>query len=82
MAQDFGEGIFSMEVITNVSRLSPNKLASAKLMAEQAIGGATTATQKNRDKATALIAKANSVQSLAIAMSNFSLAHQGLKTIR
>lgn len=80
MSQDFGQGIFTMSTITTVSKT--RDLALAKSIANAAIDAATTALPKNIEKARSLVLKASSVNRLAQGMSDFSLSHQGLKTIR
>ena len=79
MAQDFGQGIFSMDTITAVTKT--RELGMAKSIANAMIDS-SKAQQKNIDKARALVMKANSVNRLAQGMSDFSLSHQGLKTLR
>lgn len=80
MSQDFGQGIFTMEMITRVSKCKI--LGEAKGLTLQAITDDETALPKNKIKAERLCHAARSITELAIAMSNFSLSHQGLKTIR
>lgn len=78
MSRDNGQGIFTMEVITKISKMK--SLAEAKSFAQEVVNN-STANDENKRKATVLIVKASSINSLAISMSNFSLSHQGLKTI-
>jgi hypothetical protein len=80
MSQDFGQGIFTMDTITTVSKT--RDLSLAKGIANAKIDASTTALPKNIEKARALVLNARSVSKLAIDMSNFSLSHQGMKVIR
>lgn len=76
---DHGQGIFTMPEINEMSRLP--SLTAAKLMAKSLVT-LSKATQKNKDKANAMIDKARNMTSLLTGMTNFNLAHQGLKVIR
>jgi hypothetical protein len=80
MSKDHGQGIFTMDVITSVSKCKI--LGEAKGRALEAITSNETALLKNRIKAERLCHAARSVSELAIAMTNFSLSHQGLKVLR
>jgi hypothetical protein len=78
MSKDHGQGIFEMSDITLVCSMS--SLPNAKVIARAAIDR-STATQANKDKAGLMVAKATSPTKLAFGMTNFSLAHQGLKVL-
>lgn len=80
MAHDHGEGLFNMTLINEVSKIK--ELPAAKSMVQFVIDQNSTATPKNIAAAKALVSKARSVHELLISMSNFSLSHQGLKTVR
>jgi hypothetical protein len=80
MSQDFGQGIFTMGTITRVSKCKT--LGEAKGIALEAVMSSETALPKNRIKAERLCHATRSVSELAIAMTNFSLSHQGLKVLR
>ena len=75
MKRDNGQGMFTMDFITQVSRLP--RLEDAKAAAHLVIDG-STATDANKEKARSMIFKATSLRSLLLGMSNFSLSHQGL----
>ena len=78
MTRDFGQGMFTMPEITAISNMAT--LAEAK-EAAYAIIMASTANADNKTKARAMVAKAMSLKSLLLGMSNFSLSHMGLATI-
>jgi hypothetical protein len=80
MSHDHGEGLFNMALINEVSKI--RDIWEARGVVAAVIDQNTTATQKNVNAARVLVSKARSVHELLIAMSNFSLSHQGLKTIR
>jgi hypothetical protein len=75
-------GFFTMETVNSVMRLKT--LEEAKQYAHKKVDEKTSAQQYNIDKAKAMIDKSTSIQSLAIAIANFMLAHpsENLKTIR
>lgn len=75
MKRDNGQGMFTMDFITQVSRIP--RLEDAKVATHLVIDG-STATDANKGKARSMIFKATSLRSLLIGMSNFSLSHQGL----
>lgn len=79
MQKDFGEGIFDMEFINQAYALGD--LAAAKNAAHEKIK-ASTANVANKMKATAMVNKAATLSKLIHGLTNFSLAHQGLKAIR
>ena len=75
MKRDNGQGMFTMDFITTVSRMSG--LPEAKGAAHGLID-ASMATDVNKQKARAMVANSTSVRTLLLGMSNFSLSHQGL----
>lgn len=77
---DFGEGIFRMDFITIISN---DKISPLAVLKQAAVNCATmsTANSKNKAAAFAMIEKAKDSKALVLGMSNFSLAHQGLKTL-
>ena len=77
MARDFGQGIFTMEFISSIEKLD---LATARSKAHDVVQ-ASSATDKNKQKAAAMLDKASNVTKLMLGMSSFSLAHQGLKVL-
>lgn len=78
MSRDNGEGVFDMSFITNISKFTD--LQDAKRTSLDRVE-ASTANAKNKDKARALVIKSNSINALIFGMTNFSLSHQGMKTI-
>lgn len=78
MAKDFGQGIFTMPFITKIAGLTD--LETAKHYALQEIED-SPANFDNKTKAVKLVQSAKNIRAFVIAMSNFSLSHQGLKTI-
>jgi hypothetical protein len=66
-------GFFNMDVIRQVTETA--QLEMAKNLAILAIDSQPNATPANINKAKTVINKANSVEMLAISMSNFMLAH-------
>lgn len=80
MTKDYGPGIFSMSTITTV--VKTRELQLAKSIAEAEVDANSTATEKNRIAAKAMILKSRSTLALGTGMTNFSLSHQGLKVLR
>lgn len=78
MTRDFGQGIFEMQLIRDLEKIT--NLELAKQRALEAVDN-SHATDKNKVAATAMISKSRSVKSLLFGMTNFSLSHQGLKLI-
>lgn len=78
MSRDNGPGIFDMEFITHVSTLSD--VTAGKTAAFERIE-ASEANDANKAKAKAMISRASTMSKLLQGMTNFSLAHQGLKVI-
>ena len=78
MAQDFGQGIFTMEFIKSVEDLD---LIDAKAKAYSLIHS-STANVVNRQKATKMLNDSRTMKNLLLGMSNFMLSHSGLKTVR
>ena len=78
MSRDNGQGIFSM---TFISGLQAMPLGLAQESARQHVV-ASTATAANKAKAEKAIQTARSTNALMLALSNFSLSHQGMKVIR
>ena len=76
---DFGPGIFDMEFVNAVN--ASKDLGKGKTMAYEKID-ASSALEENKQKARAMVAKANSMFKLLDGMTNFSLAHQGLGVIK
>lgn len=78
MSKDNGQGIFSMTFIASIQN-QPLMLAR-----ELAVGqvNASSARQTNKDKAMKAIGLAKNTNGLLLALSNFSLSHQGLKVLR
>lgn len=79
MSKDYGQGIFDMEFINNISKIKD--LTLAKSMAYEKIES-TNATDENKAKAKTMVSKSATLSKLLFSMTNFSLSHQGLKTIR
>lgn len=77
-AKDFGQGIFDMEFIHSVN--GQTDLAKAKQMCMDKIE-ASSATDANKRKARAMVQLSNTTKNLLLGLTNFSLSHQGLKTI-
>ena len=77
MARDNGQGIFSMDFIKKVENMTYNEAIQAALDRINL----STATEANKMKATQMVTKCISVNRLLLGMSNFSLSHQGLKTL-
>lgn len=79
MARDNGQGIFKMQAINDIAMLKniDDAKAAAYKLAEEA-----TASAENKAKANQLISRARSIKELLLGMSNFSLAHMGMKTFR
>lgn len=78
MARDHGQGIFDMTDINLVASMS--SLPNAKAIATAAVDR-STATDANKQKAMRMIHNSQTVKALMFGMTNFSLSHQGLKTI-
>ena len=81
MAHDYGQGIFTMDVLRRVAERFQASLDVQKDIACRAINE-STATDENKRKATAMVLKSTSHRALMLGMSNFSMSHQGLKVIR
>lgn len=79
MARDFGQGVFTMDIISHVATMSD--IAAAKVYAHDAVQ-ASNATSMNKIKAAGMINKAHNSKALLLGMSNFMLSHSGLKTIK
>lgn len=79
MSKDYGQGIFSMELITTVSKTRDIGLAKSIVLAT--IDADEHALPKNKEKARIMVSQCRSITTLAINMSNFSLSHQGLKVV-
>jgi len=71
---------FSMDFINRLVKVP--SLYEAKELAMNEIKAKPNARPANVTKATAIVMKATSLNSLAIACSNFLLSHDGLKVIR
>ena len=76
---DFGEGIFDMAFIHEVNAAS--SLPEAKKLALKKVVD-SKANDSNKRKARAMIEMSNSIKKLIFAMTNFSLAHQGLGVLQ
>ncbi len=76
MARDNGQGMFSMEFINECVSIRDIAALKAKVTAHIDVSGATDA---NKQKAMRMVHNARTVNNLIFGMSNFSLAHQGLK---
>lgn len=79
MAHDHGQGIFEFSFISRIA--VSNNIELAKREAHERIE-ASSATQMNKTKATGMVNKCRSIKDLLLGMSNFSLSHQGLRSIR
>lgn len=77
MARDNGQGIFTMDFIQKVEKMPFNEAVQAAIDRINL----STATEANKMKATQMVTKCGSVNRLLLGMSNFSLSHQGLKTL-
>lgn len=80
MSKDYGQGIFSMPLITSVSKTRDLTLAKNIVLA--AIDADEHALPASKEKAKAMVLGSRTVDRLAIGMMDFSLSHQGLKVIR
>ena len=78
MNTDFGQGIFDMDFINNVSKIKD--LTLAKSMAYEKIES-SIATSENRVKAKSMVSRSATLSKLLFGMTNFSLSHQGLKAL-
>lgn len=78
MSRDNGQGLFSMTLIASLQVLP---LGQAQEAAQRRVDE-STATEANKLKATKAIHTARSTKALMLALSNFSLSHQGLKVVR
>lgn len=78
MSKDFDQGIFDMGFINDISRIKD--LTLAKSMAYEKIES-TNATDENKAKAKSMVSRSATLSKLLFGMTNFSLAHQGLKTL-
>jgi len=77
MARDNGQGIFTMDFIGSIQAMP---LADASKLALEVIE-LSAAVPSNKTKASAMIQSSRTMKNLMIGMSNFSLSHQGLKTL-
>lgn len=75
MKRDNGQGMFTMDFITEVSNMGD--LGAAKAAVIKAID-ASNANDDNKQKGVRLVHNSRSVKQLVIGMANFSLSHQGL----
>ena len=78
MSKDFGQGIFDMGFINDISKIKD--LTLAKSMAYEKIES-TNAADENKAKAKSMVSRSATLSKLLFGMTNFSLSHQGLKTI-
>lgn len=78
MSKDFGQGIFDMDFINVVAK--EKDLTAAKGLAFEKVRD-SRATDENKAKANSMIARSASISKLLFGMTNFSLSHQGLKSI-
>ena len=76
---DHGQGIFDMVFINDVNAIKD--IIAAKTAAYDKID-ASKATDENKRKAKAMVAKAANVKALIFGMTNFSLSHQGMKVVK
>lgn len=79
MARDNGQGMFTMEFINEVASVRDLSLAKAKVTAQIDVSGAT---DTNKQAGMRLVHNSHSFKSLMLGLANFSLSHQGLKTLR
>lgn len=70
------EGMFTMADINKIAEIKD--LARAKAAATAIIDG-STATDENKRKAMRMVHAARTCANLLIGMSNFNLAHQGMR---
>lgn len=73
-------GFFTMDMVREVAAASD--LQFAKNLAIKAIEAAEGARPANVAKANTMVRSARSTQNLAISMSNFLLAHDGLAVLK
>lgn len=73
--RDNGQGMFTMDFITEVSKMGD--LAAARSAVIKAIDE-SKATDTNKQKGVRLVHNSRSVNQLIMGMANFSLSHQGL----
>jgi glutamyl-tRNA reductase len=66
-------GFFTMDTVHAV--MAKKNIDEAKEMVNAIIANATTARKENITKARAMVVNANSINSLAMAITNFMLAH-------
>ncbi len=78
-AKDFGQGIFDMEFINQVN--DEKDFGKQKAMSIAKVKG-SSATDANKTKAINMINFAKNSKGLIMGMTNFSLSHQGLKTLK
>lgn len=78
MSKDFGQGIFTMEFISKVAEMK--SITEAQQLAIKEIDRAS-ANNDNKTKAIKLVNSSRTIKFLVINMANFSLSHQGLKTL-
>lgn len=79
MSKDFGQGIFDMEFVNDVANVGDLQLA--KSMATKKVDD-SKANNDNKRSAMRMIHNSHSLKALTFGMVNFSLSHQGLKTIK
>lgn len=77
--KDFGQGIFDMEFINEVN--DEKDFGKQKAMSIAKAKG-SKATEENKTKAINMVNFAKNSKALLMAMTNFSLSHQGLKTLK
>jgi hypothetical protein len=71
--------MFSMDFITEVSAVKD--LSAAKAKVQQHID-ASQANDANKRTATTMVYNSHTVKNLLLGMSNFTLSHMGMKSIR
>jgi hypothetical protein len=76
------QGVFTMELVNRLDELAKLDLTAAKERAAEAINAETSILPHNRAKALALIARQPTYRTFMLAMGNFNLAFQGLKTLK
>ncbi len=75
MKRDNGQGMFTMDFINEVSKMTD--LDAARARAHYVID-ASKATDNNKRAARAMVCTSRTLKNLLIGMANFSLSHQGL----
>lgn len=74
------QGFFTMDMVHAV--VAMKELEAAKKIAIKAIEDVKDAKPENTRKANAMVYNAKSINSLALAMSNFMLSHDGNKVMK